>query len=279
MAISNFIPTIWSENLYTELNKKYIGVANCNREFEGEIRQKGDRVNICGVGSVSVFDYTKDTDMTTPQVLSDSIKTLLINQAKGFNFQIDDIDSAQATPKLMNAAMKVAANALANTADSYIYSLYTEALSTNTVTNDAVTASNIVSEIIKARTKLYSNNVTDSNDIVVEVTPEIAELILNAKIDLSTENSSALESGLLGRIGGCKIYVTSNIKTVMNEDDILYHKCFVRTKRAIAYAEQLSEICAYRPEKRFADAVKGLHLYGAKVVYPSELVLLDVALQ
>jgi hypothetical protein len=49
----------------------------------------------------------------------------------------------------------------------------------------------------------------------------------------------------------------------------------MRTTRAIAFAEQLSEIDAYRPEKRFADAVKGLHLYGAKLVYPSEMVLID----
>ena len=57
-----------------------------------------------------------------------------------------------------------------------------------------------------------------------------------------------------------------------------YHKCIARTKRAIAFAEQLSEINAYRPEKRFADAVKGLHLYGAKVVYPKEMVLLNLGI-
>ena len=57
-----------------------------------------------------------------------------------------------------------------------------------------------------------------------------------------------------------------------------YHKCLARTKRAIAFAEQLSEIDAYRPEKRFADAVKGLHLYGAKVVHPTEMILLDLGI-
>ena len=50
----------------------------------------------------------------------------------------------------------------------------------------------------------------------------------------------------------------------------------MRTKRAIAFAEQLSEIEAYRPEKRFADAVKGLHLYGVKVVYPEEMVVVEL---
>ena len=61
MAISNFISTVWSENLYRELDKKFVAVANCNHDWEGEIRQKGDRVKILGVGPVSVFNYTKNT--------------------------------------------------------------------------------------------------------------------------------------------------------------------------------------------------------------------------
>ena len=94
MAISNFIPTVWSENLYTQLDKKYIAVNHCNREFEGDIKEKGCTVNIVGVGEVSVFDYTKDTDMSDPQVLSEVARSMVIDQAKAFNFQIDDIDRA-----------------------------------------------------------------------------------------------------------------------------------------------------------------------------------------
>lgn len=275
MAITNFIPTVWSENLYSELDKKYIAVSNCNRDFEGDIKGKGSTVKICGIGDVNVFDYTRNTDMTAPQTLSDSVRTLTIDQAKCFNFQIDDIDKAQATPKLMNEAMRVAANALANTADAYVYSLYGEA--GKTITEAALTADKIVDLIVDARTALFANNVSDANDIVVEVSPEIAALILKAKIDLSTDNSDSLEAGMIGKIGGCKIYVSNNIKTEEN-GGVVYHKCLARTKRAVAFAEQLSEIDAYRPEKRFADAVKGLHLYGAKVVYPNEMVLLDLGL-
>lgn len=275
MAITNFIPTVWSENLYSELDKKYIAVSNCNRDFEGEIKGKGSTVKICGIGDVNVFDYTRNTDMSAPQTLSDNVRTLSIDQAKCFNFQIDDIDKAQATPKLMNEAMRVAANALANTADAYVYSLYGSA--GKTITEASLTADKIVNLIVDARTALFANNVSDANDIVIEVSPEVAALILKAKIDLSTDNSDALEAGMIGKIGGCKVYVSNNIKTE-TKDKVVYHKCLARTKRAIAFAEQLSEIDAYRPEKRFADAVKGLHLYGAKVVYPNEMVLLDLGI-
>ena len=57
-----------------------------------------------------------------------------------------------------------------------------------------------------------------------------------------------------------------------------YAQCVARTKRAVAFAEQLSEVEAYRPELRFADAMKGLHLYGAKIVYPEEMVLLNLSM-
>ena len=273
MAISNFIPTVWSENLYTQLDKKYIAVNHCNREFEGDIKEKGCTVNIVGVGEVSVFDYTKDTDMSDPQVLSDVARSMVIDQAKAFNFQIDDIDRAQCTPKLMNEAMKVAASALANAADSYVFSLYDQA--TNIIKEDSTTTENIINHIIDARTKLFANNVSDASDIVIEVSPAVAAIILKAKIDLSSDNTEALETGCIGSIGGCKIFVSNNI-AAEDQTDTTYYKCFARTKRAIAFASQLSEINAYRPEKRFADAVKGLHLFGAKVVYPNEMVLLDL---
>ena len=270
MAIVNFISTVWSENLLKQLDKKYIGVLNCNREFEGDIKEHGSVVKICGIGNVTVSDYTKNTDMSEPETLSDTLSLLRINQAKYFNFQIDDVDRAQSNPKLMDEAMKTAAAALANAADSYIYSLYEEA--SQTITDSATTAENIVDHIIDVKTKMMKTNVMDPEDIVVEVSPEIAALLLKAKIDLGSDNRDAFESGLLGKIAGCKIYISNNI--AIDDDD--YHKCIVRTKRAVAFAEQISEVEAYRPEKRFADAVKGLHLYGAKVVYPNEYMVLSL---
>lgn len=272
MAISNFIPTIWSEALLHSLDKKYIGVANCNREFEGDIREKGSSVKVCGVGSVTVSNYTKNTNMSAPETLSDSVAELIIDQAKYFNFQIDDIDRAQSMPRLMEAAMSNAAAALANVADKYVYGLYTNA--GYTVTNENATPENVVNTLLAARTRLYKQNVSDPNDIVFEVSPEIGEMLLKAKIDLSTDNASALDAGCIGKIAGCSVYVSNNISQT-GEDEGTAHHCLARTRRAIAFAEQLSEIDAYRPELRFADAVKGLHLYGARVFYAQELIHLN----
>ncbi len=268
MAITNFIETVWSEKLLEELSAKCIAASNCNREYEGDIKKVGDKVKICGVGEVSIFDYTKNTDMEAPETLSDSSAVLEINRAKAFNFQIDDIDLAQSSPRLMSAAMKNAANALAAEADRYIYSLYTEAGST---VEGSSRIDDVIDLIIDARTALAEANGDIGSEIVCEVSPKIAAEILRKKMTLATDNEETLSGGCLGSLAGCKIYVSNNIAVSDNT-----HMCLVRTKRAIAYAEQLNEVNAYRPELRFSDAVKGLHLYGAKVVYPSELVTLAI---
>ena len=271
MAITNFISTVWSENLYKELDKKYIAVSHCNRDYEGDIKNQGSVVKICGVGKINVSNYSKNTDMSNPQALSDTYQELTIDQAKYFNFQIDDIDKAQSSPKLMDAAMSIAANALAEAADKYVFNQYPFA---DTILNlTEPTEDNIIPFLIEARQKLYENNVSDSSDIVIEVSPAVASIILKAKVALSSDNNEFLETGCLGSIGGCKIFVSNNIAKADN-----VHKCLMRTTRAIAYAEQLSEIVAYRPEKRFADAIKGLHLFGANVIYPKEMVLLNITI-
>lgn len=271
MAITNFIPTVWSETLLSELNREYVGVRNCCRDFEGDVKDKGSSVKIGSIGNISVFDYTKNTDMNAPEALTDSAMTLEISQAKAFNFQIDDIDRAQAQPRLMRAAMKQAAAALADVADKYVYGLYTEADEGNILTYDGLTPDNVIDMIVNARQALLAGGVNSNIETSLEVSPEVAAVILRSKILNATDNSDSIENGKLGKIIGFDIYVSPN---VVNEGG--RHKCLARTKRAVAFAEQLNEVEAYRPEMRFADAVKGLHLYGAKLVRPSEYLVLDV---
>ncbi len=271
MAISSFIPTVWSETLLTELDSQYVAVRNCNREFEGDIKRKGSVVKIGSISDISVFDYTKDTDMQAPQTLSDSAVSLTIDQAKAFNFQIDDIDRAQSQPKLMKAALHKAANALADVADKHIFAMHDQALYDNTVFAGMVDASSIIQWIAKARQLLLVNGVTDASDIVLEVSPAVASLILQAKLNIATDNTDIMNNGYIGKLLGFDIYASHNV--VVDEDNV--SKCFVRTRRAIAFAEQLNEVEAYRPESRFADAIKGLHLYGAKLVYPKEFFVFE----
>lgn len=270
MAISNFIPTLWSETLFSELKNNYVAVKLCNRDFEGEITGEGDRVKIVGIGPVSVFDYHKNTDMPAPEVLSDTERTLLIDQAKGFNFFLDSIDLAQSKKTLMTAAMKEASDALADVADRYIYSLRDE--NVREVTNTAATSTSILSTISDARRMLMEAGVPNSAKLSLEVSPAIEQKLVLAKVLRSTDNDEDLSRGYIGKLFGFDIYVTNNIV----EDENGAFRCVARTGRAISFAEQVSQVKAYEPELRHGDAVKGLHLYGAKIIYPKEMVVLNL---
>ena len=269
MAISNFIPAVWSEQMLKSIDRKYVGVANCNRDFEGDILEKGNVVKICGLNPVTVSTYTKDSNLTAPQTLSDTLLELKIDQAKYFNFQIDDIDRTQASPKLMDYAVKSAASALADAADRYVFSVAAEA--STQISMGAPDVSTIIDKMIEARTKLIRRGCVDAEDIVIEVSPDIAEYLFKAKMTSIGDNTELFENGCIGKILGCKVFVSNNIAIQQIDDEVCQHKCIMRTKRALSFAEQLSEVDAYRPELRFADAVKGLHLYGAKIVYQDEI--------
>ena len=276
MALSYFIPTVWSETLYRELDREFVAVKNCSRDFEGDIKNVGDTVKIVGISPITVFDYTKNTDMREPAELTDTERLLTINKAKAFNFAIDDIDKVQATPKLMKEAMHQAATALANEADKYVFSLYSSISGANTVTYADLTADGVIDMLLEVRQKLLEKNVPGNEEIILEVPPAVASLIIKSKIVNGTENTEVLDKGCIGTFLGFKIYVSNNVANVTN-NNVVTHKCYARTKRAITFAQQLNEIEAYRPELRFADAVKGLHLYGAKIVYPKEILLLNIS--
>ena len=276
MSLNYFIPTVWSETLYRALDKEYVAVKNCTRQFEGDIRNVGDTVKIVGISPVTVFDYTKNTDMLPPAVLSDNERLLTVDRAKAFNFAVDDIDRAQALPALMKEAMRLAASAHADEADKYIFSLYTGIGSSNTQTVSGLTSAGVVDMLLTARQKLLEQNVPGNEEIILEVPPAVASKIIKAKIVTDTNNSAALDKGCIGSFLGFKIFVSNNVANERSGGDTIY-KCYARTKRAIAFAEQINEVEAYRPELRFADAVKGLHLYGAKIVYPQEIILLNIS--
>ena len=273
MSVANFIPTIWSETLYEGLVGQCIAVKNCNREFEGDIHGIGSEVKIVGIGDVNIQSYTPNSTIGDPDILSDSVRSMNIDHARYFNFMIDDVNRVQASPKLMGAALKNAARGLANVADREVLSLHGDAANSITVT--AAEEENLLNPFIEARNILYKNNVTDAAEVVFEVSPDVAARLFKDKMELVTNNNELLENGCLGSIMGCKVYVSNNI-AIEEEGGKTYHRCIARTKRAIAFAQQLQKIEAYRPEGFFADAVKGLYLYGMKTVYPTEMVCVSV---
>ena len=155
MAVTNFIPELWSARLLDALEKTHVAANLVNRDYEGEIRGQGDTVHINSIGSITVKDYAKNTDISAPETLSTTDQTLEISQAKYFNFQIDDVDAAQAAGDLMDKAMRKSAYALKDAADSYILGILAAGADTANVigagTAVALNASNIYENIVKLR--------------------------------------------------------------------------------------------------------------------------------
>lgn len=274
MAVTNFIPELWSARLLSALEKTHVAANLVNRDYEGEIRQQGDTVHINSIGAVTVKDYTRNSDISAPETLSTTDQTLTISQAKYFNFQIDDVDAAQAAGDLMEKAMSMSAYALKDTADAYILGvLAAGAVSANVIggsTPIALTKDNIYENIVKLRLILDKKSVPLEGRTLV-IPPEAYALLLQDSrfVSGSESGSEAVRSGYIGSVAGFEIYESNNCAKNGTTYTIT-----AQVKSACTYAEQIVETGAYRPEKRFADAVKGLHVYGAKVVDGNQIAAL-----
>ena len=279
MAVTGFIPKLWSARLLNALDKSHVFANVVNRDYEGEIKKMGDTVHINTIGAVTIGTYTQNTDFTSgPETLATTDQTLTIDQAKYFNFQVDDIDAAQAAGDIMDKAMTRAAYGLADASDKYIAGILAGAADTsNTVSASAValTSSNVYENVVKMRTILDKANVPTAGRWLV-IPPEMYALILLDDRFVKTGGEMAegiLRTGLVAQAAGFDIYLSNNCVSANVSEKVTY-TITGGVDSAATYAEQIVSTEAYRPEKRFADAVKGLHVYGAKVVDKAQLACL-----
>lgn len=267
-AIGNFKPTLWAKKILKDLDKQHMLVKNCTRKWSGEITAKGNKVKINSVLSPTIGDYEPGVTVITPETIKDESRLLEITESKFFAFELDDIDEKQANSGVMAEAIRKATVGLNDVAEQFIAAKYLDA--GITITETDLDTSNIYSTLMDARTALRENNVGETTEVILEVTPDVYQKIVLADI-VFTDNSKTAKSGKWSEVLGMMIYVSNNLeKTGRNSH------CIMRTKDAIAYAEQINKVEKYRPPNGFKDAVKGLHLYGGKTVKPKEMAHLDL---
>lgn len=344
MAITKFIPEVWAASLLSNLQKNLVYGGLANRDYEGEISAFGDTVHITSIATPTISTYTKNTNLSDPEALSDAERQLVIDQAKSFNFQIDDIDDRQSRNggALMDEASMEAAYGLADVADQYLAT--TLAVGSGIAHLGTIDASSTATNVydlllVPIRTALQKAKVPTAGRFVVLDSDAMGKLLLDARFIKANEagTDSALRNGFVGRAAGLDILESPNntvgvartgittttvsgAKTLtsaagtwsqadvgllvtgtgvgsgakiasVNADGTIAttdtnstasatitDAAVVTTnalplvtfgyRGAFTYAEQIANVEAYRPEKRFADALKGLHLYGAKVTRP-----------
>ena len=284
MSYKNFIPTVWNEAINRELEKDCVFVEDCNRKYEGDVKQIGDSVRILGVGKPTIkhiarADATKDID--APEEIEDTSVTMNINQIAYFNYMVGDIDKKQAVGGVMEALNEESGEGIADDIDQYIANLakqkeavklYDSAL--KVVAKETTTSGEIyvLDALDKALEALYKNNVKATTKIVATVSPTFLTLLKKAYRFEDTNNSKLMKNGYVGMYNTIKIKMSNNVAKDANGNELIQ----VKTQRAIAFANPLTHTEPYRPEKKFADAVKGFTLYDAKIVRPKEMFVLNV---
>lgn len=269
MSVDNFKPTIWSRELLYTLKKSHVARNLVNTNYQGDITSEGDTVKIQTPDAINTGDYT-GADITF-QNLTSATQNLLIDQAKYFAFLVDDVDQAQANVDLMQGYMQEASYALADVMDTFIFGKYTEAHADNVIAKAALTASNIYDKITEAKEKLSLQNVPSQGRWMVLSPAEIKLLEQSDDFTAASDlGDSTKRTGFAGRIAGFQIFESNNVQEANDGTDDVRHLPYGHSI-AITMAEQIVSTEAGRREAGFSDYVKGLHVYGAKVVRPKAL--------
>jgi hypothetical protein len=266
MAVTNFIQTIWSKKIQDDLELKCKLVDNCLRSYEGDVKH-ARTVKILGVGEPTIKPYTGAK--IEVEAMSDKGQDLVIDQANYFAFHVDDVNQAQSVPGLMEEYQRKSVHGLAIARDTYVANLIKGATNVTTATN--LTQDAVKQAIDDAIVELRERNFDEEG--VIEITPAVYNVFKNCLITLSTNNPELIAKGHVGVYDGFAVIMSNNMAK-----DASHAYCYIRGKKAVAFAGQINEVEALRAEKRFKDIIRGLDTFGAKVIDEARIQVVKVPL-
>ena len=280
MSIKNFIPTIWSTKILQHMRDNLVYAGLVNRDYEGEITRRGSSVEVSMPGEVTIKDMPSRThgdtkairEIDAPEGMEVQKVTLLIDQEKYFNFGVDDVDKVQMNLDLMNSYTESASYGFQSTIEKHVAEIMAKEAKLVLGSDEqpvALTSENIYKQLIKMKVGLDKANVPPVGRFVV-LPPEAEGLLLedNKFVYVGTSSSEdSLKNGKVFRACGFDIAISNNVPVNDNK-----YKIIATYKGSTTFAQQLLETKAYSPEKGFGDALKGLVVFGAKVVRPSKIV-------
>jgi|TARA_B100001059_G_scaffold65800_2_gene62205 hypothetical protein len=267
----NFIPEIFSKLLQAKFYKQSVLPAISNTDYEGEISGQGEKVVIRTVPAVTINDYAGSI---TTQELTTAKVELLIDKAKYYSFKVDDVLAAQADISLLEAAsgdasegMRVAVetDVLANVATG----------ATTTGSQTTISASNILTSILSMSTALDNLNIPEEGRFIV-LSPEFVSLLKQSELRqayLTGDDTSPLRNGKVGMVDRFTVYQSNMLYTPGSGSDSGYTHVLAGHPKAISFASQFTNAETVRMETTFGDQVRGLKVYGSKVVTPDALVV------
>lgn len=290
----NFIPEIWSGKLIENFYDATVLAAISNTDYEGEIRQFGDVVNIRTTPAITIRDYQKGLTLTVETPDKPKIQ-LLIDKGEYFACVEDDVDKIQSDINLMDAWSKDASERMKIKIDQRVL---TDILPDIAATNKGATAGAIsgsfnlgtttapvvvskdgsgstvpvVDFLVDLGTVLDEANVPEQDRFVV-IPAKMAGLIKKSDLrdaSLAGDNTSILRNGRLGMIDRFTVYISHNLLRSGTGSSTQYN-IIAGHKMGLTFASQMTNMETIRSTTTFGTIIRGLQVYGYKVIKPEAL--------
>ena len=293
---SFFLPKIYSKKVLNFFRKSSVVEAITNTDYAGEISAFGDSVRIIKEPVISVEDYTRATDTTVTR-LTDQELTLVVDSAKAFKFIVDDIETNMSHVNFKEVATSSAAYALRDSYDAAVIATMFSGVSSSSP--DHVLGSDNATDLAAGTFDGTGNldigfgssehdpidvmarmaRLLDEQDVPEEgrwfvAGPDFYEVLGQASSKLLSVDFNAgqgsIRNGLVssGKLRGFDMYKSNNIASTSNAAG----KCLGGHISSTATAQTIISTETLRDPSSFGDIVRGLHVYGAKVLRPEALV-------
>ena len=299
-----FIPQIWSGKLQVKFYQSTVLSAITNNDWEGEIKDQGDKVEIRTIPSITISNYSKGQALTS-QVPTGGVVELLIDKGKYFQVVVDDVDDVQSDLRLMDIFTNDAAQQMKisidtdvlagvkNTAAAANQGAAAGALSANInlgdgnatggLTGAKLSKDNIVDKLVEMGQVLDEQNVPEVGRWMV-IPAWMAALIKQSDLkdaSITGDSASPLRNGRLGTVDRFTLYVSNLLPTATGatraagdagSGTVKGTYVYAGTNDAITFASQVTKVESLRSQTTFGNLVRGLNVYGYKVIKPEALV-------
>ena len=295
-ANSFFLPSIYSKKVLNFFRKSSVVEAITNTDYTGEISAFGDSVKIIKEPVISVSDYTRGQD-TTATKLTDQELTLVVDSAKAFKFIVDDIETKMSHVNFKEVASSSAAYALKDSFDAAVIATMFSGVSSSSPDHvlGADNATDLAAGTFDGTGNLdigFGSSEHDPIDVLARMArlldeqnvpeegrwfvagPDFYEVLGQASSKLLSVDFNAgqgsIRNGLVssGKLRGFDMYKSNNIAATSNAAG----KCLGGHISSTATAQTIVSTEVLRDPSSFGDIVRGLHVYGAKVLRGEALV-------
>ena len=287
----NFIPEIWSGKLIENFSDATVLAAISNTDYEGEIRNMGDTVNIRTTPEITIQTYVKGQTLSVENPDKAKLQ-LIIDKGEYFACVEDDIDQVQTDMNLMDMWSKDASERMKIKIDQRVLTDLLPDVSANNKgqtagrisgnidlgvagTPEALDATNVIGKIVDMGTVLDEANCPEQNRFLV-IPAKMAGLIKQSDLkdaSITGDGSTPLRNGRLGMIDRFTVYVSHNLVKDSNND----FSVIGGHTMGFTFASQMTNMETIRSETTFGNIIRGLQVYGYKVVKPEALATMIVS--